>query len=384
MQWSDWSSDVCSSDLSHRQKMYSQEFNIRSIKEESCYKWQFGLFGFMQDYMQTNDADYRQTGRHVMQDVHNPTEGFAAYHQSAFDDLPVKGLSVFLGIRYDFEKTNNSLIRTTIEKDKTPVSAPTENDGTSFSQIIPKASVQYAFGDENLVYFTVAKGYKTGGFNTTAEDEKDRTFAPEHSWCHELGVKNSSFDGFFIYDLAFFLINWDNQQISQLKPTGEGFLIRNAGKTKSRGVEMSSQLNLSRSLNIQASYGITDAKYVSYKESETTGYDGNYLPMVPRNTATLGANYSIKTNLLLDKIVLHGQYTSVGRLYWNDANDTYQSHYEILNGKVSFIKDKFSIDFWAKNIGGKEYIAYYFTSMGGTFVQKGKPFTCGMNLNIGF
>jgi outer membrane receptor protein involved in Fe transport len=277
------------------------------------------------------------------------------------------------------------LIRTTIEKDKAPVSTPAEKDETSFSQIIPKASVQYAWGDKNLVYFTVAKGYKTGGFNTTADEAKDRTFDPEHSWCYDIGSKNNLFNNLLLLDVSFFFINWDNQQISQLKPTGQGFLIRNAGKTNSRGVEISSQLNLSQNLNIQASYGITQAKYIRYKESETTNYDGNYLPMVPQNTVAIGANYSIETGVsFLDKIVLHGQYTGAGRLYWNDANDITQPYYGIFNGKISFIKNNFSIDLWAKNIGGKEYIAYYFTSLGENYVQKSRPFTCGINLNVRF
>jgi hypothetical protein len=48
----------------------------------------------MQDYRQTNDVDYKQMGRHALQDVDNPTEGFAAYHQSTFNNLLFNGLSV--------------------------------------------------------------------------------------------------------------------------------------------------------------------------------------------------------------------------------------------------------------------------------------------------
>jgi outer membrane receptor protein involved in Fe transport len=372
-------------DFLQRQKMYAQEFNIRSIKEKKRYHWQFGLFGFMQAYTQMNDVDYRQAGRHVLQDVDNPTEGFAAYHQSTLNDLLINGLSVVLGIRYDFEKTSNSLIRTTIEKDKTSVATPAEKARTSFSQIIPKASVQYAFDAQSLAYFSVAKGYKTGGFNTTAEDEKDRTFAPEHSWCYDLGIKHSLLGDLIHFDLSLFHIRWDDQQISQTLSTGQGFLLRNAGKSASRGFEFSTQINPVENLNFQASYGYTQAKYIQYKESETTNYDGNYLPMVPQNTVAIGANYSIKTGFsLLDGIVLHAQYTGTGKLYWNDLNDISQPYYGIFNGKISFIKSKISVDLWAKNIGGQEYIAYYFTSMNENYVQKGRPFTCGVNLNVGF
>ena len=138
-------------------------------------------------------------------------------------------------------------------------------------------------------------------------------------------------------------------------------------------------------LNFQLSYGYTNAKYKEYKESETTSYDGNYLPMVPRNTVSIGATYKINTGLSwLDDISLHGQYVGTGKLYWNDKNDFSQPYYGIFNGEVSFVKKNISVDLWAKNIGEKKYIAYYFTAMGGEFVQKGRPFTCGVNMNLKF
>jgi len=372
-------------DFYQRQQMYSQEFNIRSIKEDTKYQWQFGLFGFHQNYFQTNDVDYRQTFKHAIQEVRNPTDGIAVYHQSTLNDFLLPKLSFIFGIRYDYEKTKNTLVRTSLEKDKEPVVTDPIKDKTDFSQVIPKASVQYAFNSDGLVYFSAAKGYKTGGFNTTADDDKDRTFDPEHSWCYDLGVKSSLFDNLLSFDFTLFYIDWKDQQISQTKPTGQGFLLRNAGKSASKGVEFSAQVNPVKNLNFQVSYGYTNAKYKEYKESETTNYDNNYLPMVPQNTVSFGANYTINTNLSwLDNITLHGQYVGTGKLYWNDKNDISQPYYGVFNGKISFVKKQVSVDFWTKNMGGKDYIAYYFTAMGGDFVQKGKPFTCGVNMNLKF
>ena len=372
-------------DFFQRQQMYSQEFNIKSIKEDAKYQWQFGVFGFYQNYKQNNDVDYRQTAKHAIQDVHNPTDGIAVYHQSQINDLLTPGLSLVLGLRYDYEKTKNTLIRTTLESGKDPVVSSPVKDKVSFSQFTPKASLQYVFEKDKLGFFSVSRGYKTGGFNTTADDDKDRTFDPEYSWCYDLGFKSSFWDNLLSFDLTFFYIDWRDQQISQAKPTGQGFLLRNAGKSSSKGLEFSTQINPLENLNFQLSYGYTNAKYKEYKESETTSYDGNYLPLVPRNTVSIGATYRINTGLSwLDDISLHGQYVGTGKLYWNDKNDFSQPYYGIFNGEVSFVKKNISVDLWAKNIGEKDYIAYYFTAMGGEFVQKGKPFTCGVNLNLKF
>ncbi|MDR1090177.1 MAG: TonB-dependent receptor [Prevotella sp.] len=372
-------------DFFQRQQMYSQEFNIKSIKEDAKYQWQFGVFGFHQNYAQSNDVNYNKLAKDSVQDVHNPTGGFAIYHQSTFRNIADPGLSLVLGIRYDFEKTRNALGRTTLIKDKDPIVYPVVKDRTSFSQLIPKASLQYTFGYDGSGYFSVSRGYKTGGFNTTADDDKDRTFEPEYSWCYDLGVKSSLFNKLLSFDLAFFYIDWKNQQISQTKPSGQGFLLRNAGKSASKGLEFSTQLNPLKNLNFQFSYGYTNAKFKDYKVNAKTDYSHNYLPMVPRNTVSFGAGYRINTGLSwLDNISLHGQYTGTGKLYWNDNNDVSQPYYGVFNGKVSFVKNSISVDLWAKNIGGKDYIVYYFTAMGHEFVQKGRPFTCGVNMNLKF
>lgn len=372
-------------DFYQRQRMYSQEFNIKSLKEDTKYKWQFGLFGFHQNYSQSNDVDYRANRRHVIQDVDNPSTGFAVYHQSTLNDIFTPGLSFIFGLRYDWEKSKSSLVRTTANLNTKPDIEPEVRGKDSFSQLTPKASVQYNFIKDGLAYFSVAKGYKTGGFNNTADEDKDRTFSPEHSWSYELGAKSGFLDNLLYFDFSLFYIRWNDQQISQTKPTGQGFLIRNAGRSESKGLELSVQANLTRQLNLQLSYGYTHAKYKDYKESEATNYDNNYLPMVPKHTLALSANYSIDINRSwLDNIVLNGQYTGIGKIYWNDKNDINQPFYGIFNGKISFVRKKISVDVWAKNIGAKNYIAYYFSSMGGDYVQKGKPFTCGVNINLKF
>ncbi|MDL2303182.1 TonB-dependent receptor [Dysgonomonas sp. OttesenSCG-928-D17] len=370
-------------DFYHRQQMYSQEFNIRSIKEDSRYQWQFGLFGFYQNYFQTNDVDNRTTGehKHTLQDVHNPSGGFAAYHQSVINDIFIPNLSLLLGVRYDWEKTKSTFERIT----PTTVDDPMK-DKLSFSQVTPKGSIQYKFSNDGLAYFSVSRGYKTGGFNNTADKEvkEDRTFDPEHSWSYEVGARSGFFNNLLFLDLTLFYIDWKDQQITQPKTLSSGFILRNAGKTVSKGLEFSAQVNPLRNFNFQLSYGYTHAKYKDYKNGDIV-YDKNYLPMIPQNTLSLAANYTIDVRQnWLDNIVLNGQYTGVGKLYWDDENDIMQSYYGLFNGQVSFVRKQVSVDLWMKNIGNKDYITYYFSTSTGRFVQKGKPFTCGINVNLKF
>jgi len=372
-------------DFYQRQQMYSQEFNIKSLKE-SRYEWQFGLFGFYQNYFQTNDVDNRTTGehKHSIQNVKNPTGGFAAYHQSKINDIFIQGLSATFGIRYDWEKTKSTYESIT----PTAVADPYIDD-MSFSQMTPKASLLYSFRNDGLVYFSVSRGYKIGGFNNTAypkEPEEDWTFDPEHSWSYEIGAKSVFFNNLLLFDLTFFYIDWHDQQISQPKIESSGYKLRNAGKSVSKGIEFSAQVNPLKNLNFQLAYGYTNAKYKDYKNGDIV-YDGNCLTMVPQNTLTIAGNYTLDLkNFWLDNIVFNAQYTGVGKIYWNDENDITQPFYSLLNGRISFAKKDFSIDLWTKNIGNTDYISYYFSTTNATkhYVQKGRPFTCGININLKF
>lgn len=370
-----------------RQQMYSQEFNIKSLHEDSRYSWQFGVFGFYQNYYQTNDTDNRTNGAHTIQNAKNPTDGIAVYHQSTINNIFDPGLSLVLGIRYDWEHTKSTMNRTTIKGVEDPAI-----DKTSFSQLTPKAALQYSFGKDGISYFSVSKGYKTGGFNNTAERNEDRIFDPEYSWSYELGGKSSLFDNLLFFDISLFYIDWKKQQISQTKTGGKGFIIKNAGRSESKGLEISAQMNLTKQLNLQFAYGYTSARYKDYKDyndrtGKTTNYDNKYLPMVPRHTVALSANYTLDINQKwMDKVVIGAQYTGAGKIYWTDENDITQKYYNTLNGKISFVKDDFSIDLWAKNITGEDYITYYFftTLSNQDYVQKGRPFTCGINMNFKF
>lgn len=44
-----------------------------------------------------------------------------------------------------------------------------------------------------MIYGTITRGFKTGGFNTSFERDEDRSFDPEYSWNYELGTKLAFF-----------------------------------------------------------------------------------------------------------------------------------------------------------------------------------------------
>lgn len=368
------------------QRMYSQEINIKSTTH-SNYQWQFGVFGFHQTYETDNDVHLRSTNTHTLQNGDTPSKGIALYHQSVINNLFTEGLSLTLGIRYDWEETRTHSTAGSRKPDNTVVETMNMRDKDHYSQWTPKAALQYNFNKDQNIYFSASKGFKTGGFNTTAQIETDRTYKSETSWNYEIGTKGSYFDNFLNTEISVFYIDWRDQQVSQNQPSGSGYILRNAGKSVSKGLEVSAQVNPLENLDFQVTYGYTHATFKEYIYDiiKDIDYSGNYLPMVPRHTFSIAGNFGINVKSdFLQKIVFNAQYTGLGKLYWNEDNLGEQPYYGTFNARASFEMKKVTVDLWAKNITNKEYISYYFKSMGSTFAQAGKPFTCGVDFRLKF
>lgn len=370
-------------ELNPRQNMFSQEILAQSITKGN-YKWQVGVFGFYQDYSIDSQVDYLQSKNVLKRDVENPAKGIAIYHQSVYDNLLTKGLSLTFGLRYDNETIKMDAIKKMYVAATGKSAIDTTNLKNNYSQLTPKIALQYMFGNSNIVYSSVSRGYRSGGFNVIAIKDENKIYKPEFSWSYEVGAKINVIENILRTEVSLFHINWQDQQISQLI-VGEGNVIRNAGQTYSNGVELSALLSPAKALSLGVNYGYTYAYFDKYVASNAIDYAGNMSPMVPRHTFSIHTDYAIDfKNNIIDRMKINAQYAGLGKLYWHENNKVVQPFYGSLNGQVSFVRKNISLDLWAKNIGSEKYIAYCFSTDQGTFAQKGKPFTCGINVNFTF
>jgi outer membrane receptor protein involved in Fe transport len=87
-----------------------------------------------------------------------------------------------------------------------------------FFEILPKIALKYSINEYLVPYATVAKGYNSGGFNSTFEREEDRSFHPEHSWNYEAGMKAKWLQQRIYANLAFFLSTGPTSRSTRLCP----------------------------------------------------------------------------------------------------------------------------------------------------------------------
>lgn len=438
-----------------KQHSVSQEFTIKS-ENSSNYKWVYGLFGFIDNRTIDTPVSIKEDGVSALAQLINsqippspmspklefkgdrielpgvykkPVSGLAFFHQSTLNNLfGLNGLSATAGIRFDYEKTkidyntystggdiqvkmgNNIIGEQNID---TSLEGVFQKD---FWQVLPKVALQYDFSPTSMIYASASKGYKSGGYNEQAfskilqeammnsrpgaEQKEDNledqlSYDPETSWAYELGGRYEMFERRLSLNYTIFYSNVNNIQIIKLQDQGtSGRTVDNAGKSVSKGLEVSLRYNPTKNFTLFSEYGLASAKFKNYGgegkvegKSEDVDYSGNYIPFAPQNTLSVGASYvlNFNKNAFLDRMTANVQYTGVGKIYWTEDNEAYQPFYGLTNASVSLERGPLTLEVWGKNIFAQDYLSFYFrvSDMQGIenpYVQRGTPSRFGATL----
>jgi outer membrane receptor protein involved in Fe transport len=293
------------------------------------------------------------------------------------------------------------------------------NHSKTFTEWLPKFALKYEFNDRTYVYFSTAKGYKAGGYNIQMfqdivqniisekyqrprsqwdnpfpKESQDSvipliSYNPEHSWNYELGFKSELVKEKLFAEATVFYIDVNNILITQFVQSGQGRMLKNAGKAESLGVELKLNAYIFDNLMLSANYGYTHATFKNYNTNETD-FSGNFIPFAPQNTFSLATTYNrqVRNSRWIDRFNLHAQYNGSGKIYWTEANDVYQNFYGLLNVKAGVSKGIFRLNLWTNNMLNTEYAAFYFTTKttGQTLAlaQRGAPFQMGVDLAVMF
>ncbi len=201
-------------------------------------------------------------------------------------------------------------------------------------------------------------------------------YKPEHAWNYEAGTHLYLFKGKLLADLALFLIDSKDLQLTKMADSGLGRVTVNSGSSRSEGMEASLTAQLTGNLSAHASYGYTKAKFRDERDS--------FVPFIPRNTVNIGAIYSWNLKAWTDKISIGADWHGLGRIYWTESNSAWQDFYGTLDARLTFYRHASSLSLFASNICDKRATAFYFESMSRSFFQKTRPFQAGIELTLKF
>ena len=361
------------------------------VSDSVALKWQGGVFFFTQNYEQN-------ATRNFSAGFLSPFLPFPVSQTSPQADLDDVGIGVFgqgvvtvserldltAGLRFDHEQKDAML-----NVFFTPAIAPPQQTvgDEGFSNVSPQFAAAFHLQPNRTVYFSVANGYKAGGFNA-ASPPGTELYDEEHTWNFEGGVKTMWANGRVAANAAVFRIDWEDMQLNlpNLFVPGE-FYIANVGGATSSGVELELNARVHPNVDVFGGIGYTKAEFNEDSISGGLPVGGNTVPNTPDYTASLGIQLS---RTLTQGASLYGraEATFSGAFEYDELNTERQDSYSLANFRAG-VRGRFVfVEGWIRNAFDTKYIplafAYGALAPSGFIGEMGRPRTFGISAGVGF
>jgi iron complex outermembrane recepter protein len=137
-----------------------------------------------------------------------------------------------------------------------------------FKKTTGKLALDWQLNKDQLVYASLANGFRSGGFNGFQLIDTLRTFKPEEVTAFEFGSKNRFLRNTVQLNMAAFQNDYTNLQEQRQVPVGQTTIstIFNAAKARARGAEAELQWRASRTATLGGTLSLLDAKYTSFPD----------------------------------------------------------------------------------------------------------------------
>jgi iron complex outermembrane receptor protein len=300
-----------------------------------------------------------------------------------------KKFELIAGVRYDYENKKLS-VRGEYEKEGVGnfVTQPDTSATAHFSAVSPKLGLSYHATENNNLFVTYSRGYRTGGLTQLSSDPSQPPlypYKPEYSNNIEAGLKNNFLKDRLHINLTAFITFVTDAQVPTLILPEAITVTKNTGKLTSKGAELEVSATPVNGLQFDYNFGYTNAKYKSLKISsngEAVDLEGKRQIFTPDITSVLALQYGYAFDSKQQiKLVVRGEWFYLGTEYFDLANNIKQSPYSLFNTRVGISTKHFDLFFWGRNLSDKHYIAYAY-DFGA--VHLGDPKTYGVTLTAKF
>lgn len=244
-----------------------------------------------------------------------------------------------------------------------------------------------------MVYASYSRGYRAGTFNGLAYGSANQVYfvPPEKVNAFEVGFKSRLADNRVQINGSFFYYDYKGQQGQVVDATATANLISLSGKMK--GLELEGQFAATNRLRLNASFALLDTKYNKgacpsnpadipnfpaqlgscvVSSGGPVSVAGNPFPFAAKTSANLGFDWDA-LDVGDGLVTLHGDAAYTGRFYYDSFKDYSrgpltavasgvfgkgEGNYWVLNSRLTYGTDRYSISAWAKNLTNKTYYPF--------------------------
>lgn len=387
-----------------QQEQISQELNFSSDFGGSPFKLTSGVYYFWQKYnLQQNFLSLFQTPlgglgpfnwasilppRGILNNVTEQTSrSTAVYAEGTYNFSDMVALTV--GARYTWDKkkfqTDLAGAATAPLCAASPLSGPGAprqlcSDEESWNEFTPRGILQFTPNDDIMVYGSVSRGYKSGGFNGRASTPTSiGPFDPEKVTSYEAGVKTTLLDNRVRFNVTGFINDYSNLQVEIVRPapgaSGQETIVLNAADAKTQGIEVEFVAAPASGFTVNAALGYLDAKYKNFTQPVLLDLSLAGLGQVPvagvtedltvfkmrrapKWTISVGGRYETEVMDRLD-LGLQLDFRHTSEMFTTVRNQEFGRRRAVglLNGSIDLTYDKnYKLSLFGKNLTDEKYV----------------------------
>ena len=298
----------------------------------------------------------------------NTTKSLSGFGSVTF--RPSEVFNITGELRYEKEDQTFRQAATNQRRDRPCATNPSFcvfNLEQSFDFVTPRVIVDWKPSDGKMLYASVARGVKTGGFNTNLNiTAEQREYDPEFSWNYEVGAKTDWLDNRLRFNIAAYYTDWQDQQVACQNPASFGgsstqrTYVCNVGQARIFGVETDFVARFGDIFTLTGNYAFTDAKYTRFVDDSLAAnlivaglppidFDGNRLPYVPQHKVVLSPRINIPVS---------EAYEFEGRVDFVHQSKTYlrADNLQTFGAKTTvdiragFASDRYALQFFVNNL----------------------------------
>ena len=258
-----------------------------------------------------------------------------------------------------------------------------------------KLALEHRLPGEALLYASVSRGYKAGGFNTSGSLDADlRSFDSEYLIEYEIGYKALLADGALELQLAVFHDDRHDQQVksSLVRPGPDGStqfidFFGNAAEGTNRGAEMDLRWSLTEAVFLTANAGWLDAAFDEFINEFGEDLSDRDQAHAPGYMYGLALHY--EQGPWFASLSVDGK----DEFYFSDRHSVQSEDYNLYNASLGYIADHWKLTLWGRNLTDEDYFVRAFGSFGNDprksyitepYFQYGEPRITGLTLEFHF
>ncbi len=262
------------------------------------------------------------------------------------------------------------------------------NTKESWNEFTPKAILDWQVADSQLLYFSVAKGFKGGGWQGGAANAiaASTPYEPETAWNYEVGFKSELFDRRVRLNLAAFYTDFEDLQVELLDDVNLVLVVANAADATIKGIEGEFEFLLHENVSLYSSASYIEAEYKNYIDPlRGIDYSGNRIQRTPEFQGNVGLDLNVPFS---DDLEFQGniQYGYQSKMYYGPDNTNLEPGYGLLDLRagIGSADGKWQVYGYMKNATDELYRVSIIPFAGDEFSIFGAPQTYGVRVAMTF